>query len=136
MSGAWARLATAARLLTASPSRAAAVLVAVEAATGLPDVLGLLPWDQGTGAIILAIVALVVGLFAYLAYRMWFRPSRVIVAILLAILLITWTSILTSSAPWEWWPVVIGIIEAILLVMAWNEPRVVGRAAPDHAGTE
>jgi hypothetical protein len=127
VSGVWVQIAAAARSIRRSPSRAVAAIEAVLGVVALVRLPWFLPWDEGTGAVIYVSVfgVIVFAVVAYLAYRMWFRPSRVIVAILFALLLGTWTFTLATGDPWEWWAAAIGVVEVMLLVMAWNEPRVV-----------
>jgi hypothetical protein len=79
----------------------------------------------GAGMVLIVLGLLMLGLLAYIAYRLWVRPSRRLILIIAV-----WTAV---AAAWSvtaiglYWQLVLDVAFLAACVLAWNEDRVIHR---------
>lgn len=89
--------------------------------------------EGGAGIFVTAMLAAVLAVILFIAYRLWMRPSRRLIAIM-----VVWT---VAAAVWTVvsdrlsWQVVFDVGFVVSCALAWNEDRVAGRTPSSSATT-
>ncbi len=121
------------RTVLHSPSRMAALIVAIVLALDLPGTIGAILGARPAELAILVVVApvtLVIGLF--FIYRLWRRPTRTIIAVFLVVWVTPTVASIVGGGlqPGAFVPLALDIAAAVLAAVALNEPRTIGASQP------